>query len=49
VAFAGDVPNDNKGALLLALNIESGVFTELSNGVYPALGQPNVIAWGRAP
>jgi WD40 repeat protein len=49
VAFAGDVPNDNKGALLLALNIESGVFTELSNGVYPALGQPNVTAWGMAP
>lgn len=49
VAFAGDVPNDNKGALLLALNIESGVFTELSNGVYPALGQPNVIAWGQVP
>lgn len=49
IAFAGNIPGDNQGYLLLALNIETGIFTALSDGVYPALGQPNVVAWGLAP
>lgn len=46
IAFAGDMLNDGKPALLLALNIDSGIFYELSNGVYPALGRPDAYAWG---
>lgn len=49
IAFAGNLPGDNQGYLLLALNVETGIFTALSDGVYPALGQPNVVAWGLAP
>ncbi|MFN8527840.1 MAG: hypothetical protein U0670_04435 [Anaerolineae bacterium] len=49
VAFAGDVPGDVYGVLLLALNTETGVFTQLSDGIYPALGQPNVYMWGLPP
>lgn len=49
VAFGGNLENDTRGVLLLALNITSGVFVELSEGIYPALGSPNVIAWGLAP
>jgi Tol biopolymer transport system component len=49
IAFAGDVEGDNKGTLLLALNSETGIFTELSDGIYPAMGQPDVYAWGIAP
>lgn len=46
LALAGNVPGDDKGYLLLALNLETGVFTELSDGIYPALGRPDVVAWG---
>jgi len=49
VAFAGDVAQDGRGALLLALDVESGIFTELSEGIYPALGIPDVVAWGNRP
>ena len=49
VAFAGNIPGDEKGALLLALNIETGVFTELSNGMFPVYGIPQLNAWGIAP
>lgn len=49
LAFGGNVPGDDKGYLLLALDIETGVFTELSNGIYPAVGGPNPVAWGYAP
>jgi len=49
VAFAGNVPGDNKGALLLALDVQTGIFTELSNGIYPVLGQSDVFAWGNPP
>lgn len=49
IAFGGNVQNDNKGYLLLALNTEDGTLTELSNGVFPALGAPDVIAWGNLP
>lgn len=49
LAFGGNIPEDDKGYLLLALDTASGVFTELSTGIYPALGSPDVIAWGLAP
>jgi hypothetical protein len=49
VAFGGNLPDDNRGYLLLALNVETGVFTTLSEGLYPALGAADVIAWGYAP
>ncbi|MBZ0275047.1 MAG: hypothetical protein K8I60_02810 [Anaerolineae bacterium] len=49
LAFGGNVPGDDKGYLLLALDTASGVFTELSNGIYPALGTPDPIAWGLPP
>jgi Tol biopolymer transport system component len=49
IAFAGNVPGDERGYLLLALNIETGVFTELSEGVFPILGGTDLIAWGLPP
>ena len=49
IAFAGNVPGDERGYLLLALDTSSGVFTELSEGVYPALGTADVVAWGLPP
>lgn len=49
LAFGGNIPDDEKGYLLLALDIRSGVFTELSSGIYPALGAADVIAWGWSP
>lgn len=49
LAFGGNVPNDGKSYLLLALNLETGALTELSDGIYPTLGGANVVAWGRLP
>ncbi|MFN8373551.1 MAG: hypothetical protein U0694_11845 [Anaerolineae bacterium] len=49
LAFGGNVPNDNRGYLLLTLDTQSGTLTELSEGVFPAFGSPDVIAWGLAP
>ncbi len=49
VAFGGDVPRDEKSYLLLALDINSGLFTELSNGIYPTFGGADPVAWGYAP
>jgi len=49
IAFAGEVPADGKGTLLLALDLETGIFTELSAGIFPVLGMPDVAAWGHAP
>lgn len=49
VAFGGNIPGDNRGYLLLALDIETGIFTELSEGIFPALGTADPIAWGRLP
>lgn len=49
LAFAGNIPGDEKGALLLAVNIETGVFTELSNGMFPVYGIPQLNAWGTVP
>ena len=49
LAFGGNIPGDDKGYLLLALDVDTGVFTELSDGIFPALGNPDVIAWGLPP
>jgi hypothetical protein len=49
LAFGGNVPGDNQGYLLLTLDTTSGVFTQLSNGIYPAFGVPDVVAWGLPP
>lgn len=46
LAFGGNVEGDGKGYLLLTLNTETGAFTELSDGIFPALGAPDVLAWG---
>jgi|GEM_PF-363273 len=49
LAFGGNVPGDDKGYLLLALDTTTGVFTELSNGIYPAYGTADPVAWGLPP
>ncbi len=49
IAFGGNVPGDDKGYLLLAVDIESGVFTQLSEGLFPTLNGPDPVAWGLAP
>lgn len=49
LALGGNIPGDEKGYLLLALDIESGIFTQLSDGIYPSFGGANPIAWGLAP
>lgn len=49
IAFGGNVPGDNKGYLLLALDIQSGVFTQLSEGIFPTVNGPDPVAWGLAP
>jgi hypothetical protein len=49
VAFGSNIEGDDKGYLLLALNVTTGIFTELSEGIYPAIGTPDVTAWGLPP
>lgn len=49
IAFGVEVPQDGKGALLLALDTASGRYTELSDGIYPARTNPDVFVWGLAP
>jgi WD40 repeat protein len=49
LAFGGNIPADDKGYLLLSLDVETGVFTELSNGIFPAVGAADVVAWGLPP
>lgn len=49
LALGGNVPGDERGYLLLALNLETGVFIELSEGIYPTLGGADPIAWGLRP
>lgn len=49
IAFAGNVVGDEKGYLLLALNITTGIITELSDGIFPAPAIPDVVAWGLKP
>ncbi|MBW4438683.1 MAG: PD40 domain-containing protein [Pleurocapsa minor GSE-CHR-MK-17-07R] len=49
LAFAGNVEGDERGYLLVALDLASGRYAELSEGIYPALGSPEVVAWGLPP
>ncbi len=49
LAFGGFIPRVSQGYMLMALNTASGVFTTLSDGVYPALGTPDVVAWAPPP
>ncbi|MCB9449931.1 MAG: PD40 domain-containing protein [Anaerolineaceae bacterium] len=49
LTFGGNIPGDDKGYLLLALDIETGVFTELSNGIYPTFDTADPVAWGLPP
>jgi WD40 repeat protein len=49
LAFGGNVQGDGKGYLLLALDVASGQLTEMSDGIFPALGAPDVLAWGLYP
>jgi len=49
IAFAGNVDDDPRGYLLLALDTSTGIFYELSAGIYPAMGAANVLAWGLRP
>jgi hypothetical protein len=49
LAFGGNVPGDDRGYLLLVLNAATGVFTSMSEGIYPAFGSADVVAWGLAP
>lgn len=46
VAFKANPEEDARGYLLIALNVESGVYIELSDGIYPAA---NLVAWGYLP
>jgi len=49
IAFGADIPGDEKPNLLLALATETGIVTILSEGIYPALGTPDVAVWGLPP
>lgn len=49
LAFGGDIADDERPYLLLALDTSSGIFTILSEGIYPALGAADVTAWGLPP
>lgn len=49
IAFAADVQDDGHGAFLLALDVESGVYTILTEGIYGVYGIPDVYLWGRNP
>lgn len=49
IAFSANVPGDDKGYLLLALNPADGRMVELSDGIFPALGRADVYAWGYLP
>ncbi len=46
IAFGADTPGDGKGALLLALDTQSGTFTEITDGIYPAYGTYDPVMWG---
>jgi hypothetical protein len=49
LVFADNPPDDPRGALLIGLNLADGVYIELSEGIYPALGSASVVAWGLPP
>jgi Tol biopolymer transport system component len=49
VAFGGAVEGNDQAYVLLALDTETGIYTDLSEGISPALGAPDVVAWGLPP
>ncbi len=49
IAFGANIDGNEEGNLLLALNRDDGIFTQLSAGIAPALGSPDVVAWGLPP
>lgn len=49
IALGGNPPNDDRGALLMALHIETGIFYVLSAGLASTFGNTDVIAWGVKP
>lgn len=46
VAFGADIPDDPRGHILVALDVASGAFIELSAGLSTALGTADVMVWG---
>lgn len=46
VAFGGNPPNDERGALLMALHTQTGVAHVLSAGLANTFGNTDVLAWG---
>jgi WD40 repeat protein len=46
IAFGSDIEDNPRGNLIIALNLASGEFIELSSGVNAALGTPDLVAWG---
>jgi Tol biopolymer transport system component len=46
VAFKANPEEDARGYLLIALNVESGVYIELSEGIYPSA---DLVVWGYLP
>ncbi|MDX2140155.1 MAG: hypothetical protein SF123_18855 [Chloroflexota bacterium] len=49
LAFGADIADDTRPTLLLTLDLTSGIVTIMSEGLYPALGTPDVAAWGLPP
>ncbi|MBC7870446.1 MAG: PD40 domain-containing protein [Chitinophagaceae bacterium] len=49
IAFGANIDGNEEGNLLLAVNVADGTFTQLSAGIAPALGSPDVVAWGLPP
>jgi WD40 repeat protein len=49
IAFGGNLQDDNRGYLLLVMDTVDGSLTELSEGVFPMFGSPDIIAWGLFP
>lgn len=46
LAFSGNVVDDERGYLILALAVETGTITDLSEGVFPNFGRADLVAWG---
>jgi dipeptidyl aminopeptidase/acylaminoacyl peptidase len=46
LAFRANPEDDARGNLLIALNVETGVYIELSEGIYPGT---DLVAWGLLP
>jgi WD40 repeat protein len=46
LAFKANPEEDTRGYLLIALNVEAGVYIELSDGIYPSA---DLVVWGYLP